>query len=375
MRILVVGAGIGGLAAARALLADGHEVAVLERADGPRDGGAAVTLWSNGTGILGELGVSLDGVGARIDALVSHDHHGRRLNTVDVSHAAAHYGHPNVSLPRRRLLERLLDGLPSGVVRYGRAVTGHTQDAGGVRVDCVDGSTETGDLLVAADGRGSVIRDALWGGDPARYARYATWQGVTAIATAVTVGTAGAMFVGPAGLCGLNPAGEGLLQWWFDARWASGTPAPDSPVAMLRERFGPWEAAPVREVLAAITDADVGFFPHLRHRVPRTWGTGRATLVGDAAHSMPPTRAQGANQALEDAWALAVALRGGGDDLAATLRAYERARAPRAGLVARQSAREDINDYRAALLTRYLPDGPIARYYTRWLGRISNYLG
>lgn len=100
------------------------------------------------------------------------------------------------------------------------------------------------------------------------------------------------------------------------------------------------------QVLAAITDEDTGFFPHYRHPVPPTWETGRITLVRDAAHSMPPTRAQGANQALEDAWALAVALRRGSGDIPAALRAYEYARAPKAGFVARSAGREDTGQYR-----------------------------
>jgi FAD-dependent urate hydroxylase len=87
---------------------------------------------------------------------------------------------------------------------------------------------------------------------------------------------------------------------------------------------------------------------------------------------MPPTRAQGANQTLEDAWALAVALRQG-EDVTAALRNFERVRAPKAGLVSRQSGREDTNEYRP-WLTKLMPDPLVARYYTRWLGKISNYL-
>lgn len=89
------------------------------------------------------------------------------------------------------------------------------------------------------------------------------------------------MFTGPAGLCGLMPAGEGLLQWWFDQRWRPDDPVPASTVAVLRERFGNW-AAPVRDVLAEVSDDDVGFIPHYRHRVPRIWGAGPVTLIGDA---------------------------------------------------------------------------------------------
>ena len=121
---------------------------------------------------------------------------------------------------------------------------------------------------------------------------------------------------------------------------------------MLRERFGDW-APPVREVLAAVTDDETGFFPHYRHRVPRTWGSGRITVIGDAAHSMPPTRAQGANQALEDAWALAAALSNAADAErrhrhSGALRAFERARSRKASVVSRQAGSEDYNRYGAS---------------------------
>jgi FAD-dependent urate hydroxylase len=188
----------------------------------------------------------------------------------------------------------------------------------------------------------------------------------------VTSSRRGLMVVGPQGLCGLMPAGEGLLQWWFDVRVSPGEPPPAAPVAMLRERFGDW-GGQVREVLAAVDDAQVGFFPHVRHRVPAVWSAGRMTLVGDAAHSMPPTRAQGANQALEDAWTLARAVREAAGDVPAALRAYERERAPKAGLVARQAGMEDTNEYRP-WMTRMVPNALASRYHERWLRQISTFL-
>ena len=121
MKVLVSGAGIGGLAAARALLADSHEVTVFEQAAELRHGGAAVTLWSNGTGVLSDLGVSLDGAGAPIDVLETRDHRGRLLVSVDVAQAAARYGHPHVCLPRTRLLGLLAAGLPAGTITFGHA--------------------------------------------------------------------------------------------------------------------------------------------------------------------------------------------------------------------------------------------------------------
>ncbi|SFS46774.1 FAD binding domain-containing protein [Saccharopolyspora flava] len=95
---------------------------------------------------------------------------------------------------------------------------------------------------------------------------------------------------------------------------------------------------PVEALLASVTDDDLGFFPHIRHKVPQVWGGARSTLLGDAVHAMPPAVAQAANQTLEDAWLLTQYLADGESGLADRLRAYEFERRPRVLKVSRTAA-------------------------------------
>ncbi|MFE5326435.1 FAD-dependent oxidoreductase [Embleya sp. NPDC056575] len=394
MRILVIGAGIGGLAAARALRTDGHDVTVHERASALRTSGSALTLWSNGTGILADLGVPTEGLGAPIDLLEQRDYDGRVLMRIDVSLAATRYGHPHLAMPRRDLIRRLAEALPTPrtgaktgtrteaetnnanattttPIAFDQTCTAITQTPDHAQATFADGSTETADLIIGADGARSVVRRHVWGSDPTTATGWVTWQGLTPVDIDVVHERRGLMIVGPEGMCGLMPAGNGLLQWWFDLRRDPSEPPPTSPIAALRQRFGHW-AAPVPHVLAAVTDADVEYFAHRRHKVPRTWSLGRATLLGDAAHTMPPTVAQGGNQALEDAWALARALRRTAD-IPEALADYRSSRARRASLTARRAGSETTNKY-LPTLSRLTPDALISRYHTRWLRQISTYL-
>ncbi|MDG4824214.1 FAD-dependent monooxygenase [Asanoa sp. WMMD1127] len=360
--VLIAGAGIGGLALAGGLVRDGLAVRVLEAAPGLREGGAAVTIYSNGAAALAALGAPLpDGIGGRIDRLEARDERDRPIFRFDLTVLHRRTGFPVLTVPRNRLLRHLADGLPDGTIRYGHPVASagagkarakaapsdqrtnaeglpNTNAEGGSNANAeggperaalvgVDGTVHRADVVVGADGARSAVR----GGPPAREVGWTTWQGLTPVLPEIAAGTTARLYVGPAGLVGLMPAGNGLLQWWFDSTEAE----PD-----LRARFAAYPA-PVRTLLASYADTDLGCFPHVVHEVPDAWGAGRTTLLGDAAHAFPPSQAQGANQALEDAWLLRAAIQAGGT--AAHLRAYERTRARRVRRVSRMAARETTN--------------------------------
>ncbi|MEO3801270.1 NAD(P)/FAD-dependent oxidoreductase [Nonomuraea sp. B1E8] len=372
MRVIVVGAGVAGLAVAHGLLNAGHEVEIYEEAPELRTAGGSVSLWPAATAILRELKVDYSGTGRRLETMESWAVDGRRLFTVDLTEAERRYGHPSVHVARRDLVELLADGMP---VTYGVAAEHVVPERAEVRLS--DGRTVRGDVLVGADGRRSAVREALWGGDRATLSGWVTWQGFTTRPTTLTEQRRAVMIAGARELCGLIPAAEGRLLWWFDVKAEPGGPFWDGDpdvAGRLRERFRGW-ADPVPDILETITEID--FFPHHKQPFTAAWGKGPTTLAGDSAHTMPPTMAQGANQALEDAWLLSTAIGGlgsgsGREELAGALRAYERARSKVVRLPARLAATE-ITD-RQGSFAGLIPDRLATWLYVKWLRRVSTYL-
>jgi FAD-dependent urate hydroxylase len=334
LRILVVGAGVGGISIARGLLRDGHDVTVFERRPDVTAGGGAVTIWSNGATVLGQLGVDMDGAGQPLSTVRVVTATGRRVTTVDLTSIVDRLGAPVRMVPRRILLERLLEGFPVDRIRCNTRAIGVVSTRNGVRLDFEDGSSAEGDLLIGADGLHSMVRDIV-GAQPAEPTGWCSWQGLVTLPHVADKHVA-QMIIGEHGNIGLWPAGGSDVQWWFDLPWSPDFVRPGRPIDMIRSNFKGWSDAADR-VLATLTDEDLARspFPHFRHPIPRP-GQGAVTLLGDAAHTMPPTLAQGTNQALLDTMVLCKALsdfvkgcndvRSNNRDLSSALRWYENTR-------------------------------------------------
>ncbi|HYQ63341.1 FAD-dependent oxidoreductase [Actinophytocola sp.] len=337
MKIIIIGAGLAGVASAYALSKDGHEVTVLEQAGELRKGGYGVILWPNATGILGDLGIPHQKLpGHLLDRVDIQSEFGDPLVRVELDRIAEKFDSPNIVIRRSVLVEHIAAELPPGTLRFNALASKFAEPVGSndpIQVKLADGTVLEADVLIGADGHRSVLRTHLFGESVASYTGWATWHGTTRLDVPLTNSHRVQTLAGKNGLCVMHPLGESMLYWAFETPWANGDVAPppapgtertDSPVANLKSRFAGY-ASPLPELLDSITDADVSVFPHILHKVPRWWGRGRVTLAGDAVHAVPPRTGMGANQALEDAWMLRNELSRPGDP-ASLLRAYERKR-------------------------------------------------
>jgi len=373
LRILVVGAGVGGISVARGLLRDGHHVTVFEQRPDARAGGGAVTIWPNGATVLEQLGVDMDGAGQLLSTVRVVTSAGRPLVALDLTAIVDRLGASVRMVPRRVLLERLLAGFPTDHIQYDRRAAKVASTPDGVRVEFANGSVVEGDLLIGADGLHSKIRDVV-GARDAEPTGWCSWQGLATLPYVADKHVA-LLAIGEHGNLGLWPAGGTDVQWWFDLPWSDGFIRPERPIDVIREHFTGWCDA-VDGVLAMLTEDDLADspYPHFRHPIPGP-GRGPLTLLGDAAHTMPPTLAQGTNQALLDTMVLCKALSDSGKtngDLSKALRWYEKTRRRSVSAVSRVTSLQVSHSESVLRPAAVIPDRYMTWALTAFLSSVSH---
>jgi 2-polyprenyl-6-methoxyphenol hydroxylase-like FAD-dependent oxidoreductase len=327
---IIVGAGIGGLAAAMALRRDGWDVRVVEQASSPRELGFALALAPNALAALRELGLK-DAVlsrGAEVKSFEVRRPDGRVMKRVDLHGDAVQ----SIVLLRPALHGLLLETVGPDALLLGRRVTAVETTPAEVVLD--DGSRIHGDVVVGADGVGSAVRQALHPEEPPpRPSGYHALRGVSHD-VGDRLGTADcAIYLGDGVEIGIARASASAVYWYIslvDDLAGAGA------VETLERCTRGLDANAVAIMRAAQPD-DIRP-DRLFYRTPiADWGRGSVTLLGDAAHPLLPHTAQGAALALEDAVALGLVLRG--TEVEPALRRYERVRAPRARNVVRTGPR------------------------------------
>ena len=338
-RAVVIGAGIGGLAAAAGLCAAGWDVTACERAGSLEPVGVALALAPNGLRALDAIGAG-DGLRALAvpQELGIRRCDGRWLMRSTTGRMVSdRFGDPVILLPRAAVIDALAARVPGGVLSLATEVT--SVESGGkaaARVATTAGELDA-DLVVAADGIGSASRSALFPGHPGlRYAGFTTWRLLTG---PVTGQVPMAESWGRGTVFGVMPLSDGRVYCYAAAPADPGARAGDELAELVR-LFGRWHE-PIPGLLAITRPQDV-----LRHDVAElaaslpSFHRGRVALLGDAAHPMTPNLGQGACQALEDAAVISWLAAGTGpDSVTGMLARYTADRLPRTTNVVRWSRR------------------------------------
>jgi 2-polyprenyl-6-methoxyphenol hydroxylase-like FAD-dependent oxidoreductase len=365
-RAVVIGAGIGGLAAAAGLCAAGWEVTACERAASLEPVGAGLALGPNGLRALDVLGAG-DALRklAVTQELGVRRADGRWLTRSSSGQMIAdRFGDPVILVQRAAVVDALAARVPAGVLSLGTEVTSVAPGGkAAARVATTAGEVEA-DLVVAADGIGSATRTALFPGHPGpRYTGVTAWR----LLTGPVAGPAPmAESWGRGTVFGVMPLAGGRVYCYATALAEPGTRASDELAELVR-RFGTWHE-PIPRLLAAASPQDV-----LRHDVAElavplpSFHGGRVALLGDAAHPMTPNLGQGACQALEDAAVISrLAAVPDPDAVAGMLDRYTTARLARTTDVVRWSRRV------AAMSTWSAPAAVAFRDTVTWLaGRLA----
>ncbi len=347
MKVLVAGGGIGGLAAAVALLQCGFDVEVYEQAGELREIGAGIQISPNGNRALDKLGVfhrlrelSVSSSGKEIRLWNT----GQTWKLFDLgAEAIRKYGFPYMTVFRPDLLKVLGDRAreckPDAIRLKARAI-GASQDIDGVTLRLEDGSTVRGDVLVGADGVHSRIRPALFGPDDVRFSGMVAWRALLPAASlpAQLTRPVAVNWVGPGGHVVHYPVQGGKLinfvgtlegQQWSGPGWNLPSSREECEAA-----FAGWHP----DVLTMIGNApSLTKWAMCTRPFLETWTRGRATLLGDACHATLPFLAQGAVSSIEDGIVLARCLEKYAPDVPEALQHYDQVRRPHAYRMVRGS--------------------------------------
>lgn len=329
MKVLIAGAGIGGLTTAIALARDGHSVTVVERNHELSPVGAGIVIAPNAAHILGALGVELAARARALPSMEIRDARGQVMQRIDNALLAGAWG-PTWALTRAELSNALREALPRSVeLRLGAELTEVEVRPAEVSVH-LGGEQRGFELLVGADGLHSKVRTLTLGEQRLRYSGVTCWRGLMP-----NPGFEGAVESwGGAARVGLVPLRDQRLYYYLVRTASERAPAPAWP-----EGF--------RNAFAEVSDSVPGLFeamteaPPLHHDLCEldspVWGRERVALVGDAAHAMTPNQGQGAAMAIEDGFVLARLVTGGGvENLISRYAAARQARVRRVQLDSRR---------------------------------------
>ena len=349
LRVAIIGAGMGGLACAAALLRQGAKVTIYEQASTFKRIGAGIQMTPNAVKALRGLGLEEALRDVAFEAAVGHNREaasGDVTNIIELGgRIVERCGAPLLTLHRGDLHSVLLSGVPDGVIRMNHRLASFEQAGGAVQLRFDNGHEVEADVVIAADGVHSVVREQMFGPEAPRFTGRVAYR---------------ATF--PAALIG-DLKIDDRCKWWGADRhiviyyttrqrseiyFVTSTPEPDfnleswstkGDLGELRAAYAGFHPT-VRAVLEACPEVHKWALV-VREPLPH-WHEGHVALLGDACHPMTPYMAQGAASAIEDAVILSRCLEGiAPDAIESALARYHATRFPRATAIQQTSAQNN----------------------------------
>lgn len=339
LKVVVIGAGIGGLTSGIALSQAGYEVEIYDRVKEMRPIGAGISLWSNGVKVLNRLGLGekMAQIGGLMDRMQYRTMTGEVLNDIDLMPLIHQVGQRPYPVARRDLQSMLLEEFP-GRVNLDYKCVGVEEDETGVTAFFENGHQARGDLLVAADGVRSVLRSYVLGEEiEPQYGGYVNWNGLVTADENLAPKNSWVIYVGDCKRASMMPVGGDRFYFFFDVPLPKGTSAdPDNYKTELKEHFQNW-AKPVQTLIDRLDPDSVARLEiHDVGPIDR-FVKGRVALLGDSAHTTCPDMGQGGCQAMEDALVLTNYLISTNLGVEYALKRYEIERTERANAIVRKA--------------------------------------
>lgn len=341
-RILIIGGGFSGMAAAIQLRKQGAEVDLVEIDPGWRSYGAGISLGGATLRAFRTLGVleAFLAQGSATDGVHICAPHGPKVAELPTPRIAGAEV-PGGGAIMRPVLARILAEATRAAgteVHLGCTFTAIEQDAEGVEVSFTDGQRRRYDLVIGADGLSSKVRESQFPGAPRpRYSGQAVWRAVLPRPPEIATAT---MWMGPRVKPGVNPVSATEMYLFVtEPRPTNDHVDPADFARLLRGLLEGFPAPTLQAIRATIgPDSQIVYRPLEGLLMPRPWSRGRVVLIGDTVHATTPHLASGACIGIEDALVLAEEL-GRGGDVPAALAAFEARRWERCRMVVENSAR------------------------------------
>lgn len=329
MKALIIGAGIGGMTAAAALKQQGIDCEIFEAVKEIKPVGAALSIWSNGVKCMNHLGMGhiMDELGGPMHNMAYHDGlSGEVMTQFSLSPLVEAVGERPCPVSRAGLQSQMIDWWGRDKIQFGKRIEKVEQTDTSVTAYFTDGSSATGDFMIAADGTHSIVRTHVLGYQTERrYAGYVNWNGLVDIDENIALADQWTTFVGEGKRVSIMPIAGGQFYFFFDVPLPLGLEEDRSTViADLKGYFKGW-AEPVQILIDAIN-------PETTNRIEihdinpfDTLVKGNIALLGDSAHSTTPDIGQGGCSAMEDSVVLGECF-AETKDIIAALKSYEEKR-------------------------------------------------